>query len=49
METESSAPAPLPLQTDRASYIPQDRSALTDEELAREQAELPDPMDGLRG
>lgn len=37
------------LQMERASYIPQDRGALTDEELAREQAELPDPIDGLRG
>lgn len=41
--------SPLPAQTERASYIPQDRGALTDEELAREQAELPDPIEGLRG
>lgn len=29
------------LQSDRAAYIPQDRSAPSDEELVREQAELP--------
>jgi hypothetical protein len=33
--------AVMHLQSDRAAYIPQDRSAPSDEELVREQAELP--------
>lgn len=44
---------PFVVQTERVSFVPQDRAAMTDEELAREQAELPqgqeDPISGLRG